>query len=127
VCDRTHGDTLPDVGDILGHRLEVSRGIVALGDVDVVLLAIGRGGVKWVNRDEPGGAVTSVEDIVGLHNSLDLLFLDRSEQLETGQEFSLGDRSLDDGRYDGDVEVGRAYVLCGRDAGNVDVCGVVPS
>lgn len=51
------------------------------------------------------------------------LFLDRTEQLETGQKFSLWHRSLDDGRYDGDVEVGRANVLRGRDAGDVDVWG----
>lgn len=51
----------------------------------------------------------------------DSLFLDGTEELETGQEFTLGHRSLDDGRHDGDVEVGRADVLRRRDASDVDV------
>lgn len=51
----------------------------------------------------------------------DSLFLDGAKKLETGQEFTLGHRSLDDGRHDGDVEVGRADVLRRRDASDVDV------
>ena len=52
---KTHGDTFPNVSNVLGHGLEMGRSIVTLGDEDIVLLAIGRRGVQRVDRDEPAG------------------------------------------------------------------------
>lgn len=103
----------------------MGRSIVTLGDEDVVLLAIGRRGVQRVDRDEPAGARNGCQLGWPVRERgaqrCDSLFLDGAEELETGQEFTLGHRSLDDGRHDGDVEVGRADVLRRRDASDVDV------
>lgn len=121
----THGNSFPNVSNVLSHGLEMGRSIVTLGDEDVVLLAIGRRGVQRVDRDEPAGARANRLSATGLGEvewqRCDSLFLDGAKKLKTGQQFTLGNRSLDDGRHDGDVEVGRADVLRRRDASDVDV------
>ena len=36
---KTDSDTLPHIGNVLGHGFEMRRGVVTLGDKDVVVLA----------------------------------------------------------------------------------------
>lgn len=51
----------------------------------------------------------------------DILVYDCSEELETGEDLSFGDRSLDDGRYLGDPDVLGCYIVRSRYSGNVDI------
>ena len=51
-----------------------------------------------------------------------VLVVDGTEKLETRSKFLLGPISLNDGADDGDVDVFRTDVVCGRDACDVDIC-----
>ena len=53
---------------------------------------------------------------------VDLLVVDRAEELETRSKFLLRPVSLNDGADDGDVDVFRTDVVCGRDACDVEIC-----
>lgn len=92
-----------NVLDVIGCGLEVARGVVALGDVDLVLGAVLQGLVQ------------------GDRSSQELL-LDLAEALQTGLELQVVVcRCLSDGGDDGNPVALGADVVCGRNAGNVNV------
>lgn len=92
-----------NVLDVIGCGLEVARGVVALGDVDLVL-----------------GAV--VQGLVQGDGSSQELLLDLAEALQTGLELQVVVCGcLSDGGDDGNPVALGADVVCGRDAGDVNV------
>lgn len=92
-----------NVLDVIGCGFEVARGIVALGDVDLVLGPI-------------------VQGLIQGDGSSQELLLDLSEALQTGLELQMVVcRCLSDGGDDGNPVTLGADVVCGRNAGNVDV------
>lgn len=39
LWEKTYSDTLPDIGDVLGYGFKVRRGVVTLGDENVIVVA----------------------------------------------------------------------------------------
>lgn len=92
-----------DVLDVIGRCLKVAGGVVALGDEDLVLGAI-------------------VEGLVQGDRGSHKLLLDLAEALQTGLELQVVVRGrLGNGRDNGDPVALGADVVCGGNAGNVDV------
>ena len=73
--ERASSDTGPDVPDVVDDSLKVRRGVIGAGDERVRLLAVVGGLVDGLDADK------LVDNV--------------AEELETGEELALGDRSLD--------------------------------
>lgn len=92
-----------NVLDVIGCCLEVARGVVALGDVDLVLGAI-------------------VQGLVQGDGSSQELLLDLAQALQTGLQLQVVVCGcLSDGGDDGNPVALRADVVSGRNAGDVNV------